>query len=148
MVALTEVKVLCVQLLHRSASQLVHAGEHPAAATALLVGNARVLNLDAEVLVLGTGILLVDGHLRDADIADGIAERLLGGCTGIAALELLEHFGRDARLCACQHAEHHCQCVDNRFLHGCILVFNYFECKDTTFFSNFQIFWQLFCKAK
>ena len=111
-VALTEDKVLRVELLHRPAPQHIKSRKEPATTTALLVGNACVLNLDAEVLVLGTCILLIDGHLCDADIADSIAERLLGWRTGIAALELLEHLGCDACLRTYQHAEHHCQCVD------------------------------------
>ena len=111
-VALAEYEILRAELLHCPAPQHIKSCKEPATAATLLVGNACVLNLNVEVLVLGTSILLIDGHLRDADIADSIAERLLGWRTGIAALELLEHLGCDACLRTYQHAEQHCQRVD------------------------------------
>ena len=98
-VALAEDEVLRTELLHSAASQHVQSRKEPAASTALLVGDACVLHLDAEVLVLRSGVLLVDGHLLEADVADGVAKRLLGGSSRVTALKLLEHIRRDVCLC-------------------------------------------------
>ena len=106
-VALAEDEVLGAELLHGTASQHVQSREEPAAAAALLVGNACVLHFDAEVLVLRAYVLLINGHLCDADIADGVAQSLLCGSSCVVALQLFEHLGRDACLCVEQRAEAH-----------------------------------------
>ena len=97
-VALAEHEVLCAELLHGASSQDIQPREEPAPPATLLVGDSSILHFDAEVQVLRSGVLLIDGHLLQADIADGVAEGLLGGCSGVAAFELLQHIGRDVRL--------------------------------------------------
>ena len=106
-VALAEDKVFCAEFFHGAASQDVQACEEPAATTALLVGDTRILYLDAEVLVLSTGILLINGHLSDANVADGVTQCFLSRSSGVAALQLFKHLRRDARLCVEQRAEAH-----------------------------------------
>ena len=97
-VALAQHQVLGVQLLHSPAAQYVQPCKEPAAAAALLVSNTRILYLDAEVFILGSGILLIHGHLADSHVADGITHRLLGGCSRVASLQGLQDLGGDARL--------------------------------------------------
>ena len=97
-VALAKDEIFCAELLHGTSSQHIKPREEPAAATALLVGDARVLHLDAEGLVLQSGVFLVDGHLLYAHVADGIAKGFLCGGASIAALQLFEYFWGDACL--------------------------------------------------
>ena len=78
-------KVLGVQLLHGTATQHIQSCKEPATAAALLVRDTCILYLDTEVLILGSGILLIDGHLCDAHIADGIAHSLLGRRSCVAS---------------------------------------------------------------
>ena len=97
-VALTQDEVLRVQLFHGTATQYVQTCKEPATAAALLVRDSCILYLYAEVLVLGSGILLVDCYLADAHITDSVTHRLLGRCSCIASLQGLQNLWGDATL--------------------------------------------------
>ena len=77
-------------------AQHVHAGEHPAAATRLLVGDGLADDAVREVRVELGGVLIVHGQLGGALVHHDVAQGLVAGAAAEAFLHLLHHLGCDA----------------------------------------------------
>ena len=95
-------------------SQHVHAGEHPAATAALLVGDGLADHAVREVRVKLGGIFVVHGQFGWAVVHHDVAQRLVAGVAAEPFFHLLHHLGGDAavvfRLClffllCCRRAE-------------------------------------------
>ena len=97
-VALRELEFAEVVVLNHLRAHHVEAREEPAAARALLVGDALRGYLVREVGVGRVGVVGVRGELVDGGAGEGVAQRRRRGVRGVGPADFLEHFGRNASL--------------------------------------------------
>ena len=84
------------------ASQHIHAAEHPATPRLLLIGDALLLGLNAEISVELTGIGVAPRQVVNSIAGHGVHQRLLGTFQLLLFLNVSKHLLRDAaalRLC-------------------------------------------------
>ena len=84
---LAELETCDAHLLHGLVSENVHASEHPATATALLVGDASVADIDGEVSIVAGGVhCRSHGKLAETAVAHHTLACTVGSISFIALL--------------------------------------------------------------